>query len=88
LNEFRDSLFDLSCTETNAWSIALGTPPNLVPGCDRLDCYFLSGPPLRTIHDSYPDLTGRTPLLPRWSLGYLHICHFDQVRSSTAVTDP
>jgi alpha-glucosidase len=78
LNEFRDSVFDLGNTKSNAWSITLGGPPNHVPNANSLDYYFLHGPSFKTILDSFTDLTGRTPLLPKWSLGYLQICHFDQ----------
>jgi alpha-glucosidase len=34
-------------------------------------CYtFIYGPALRTVVERYTALTGRTPLLPRWALGY------------------
>jgi alpha-glucosidase (family GH31 glycosyl hydrolase) len=78
LNEFRDSVFDLGNTNSNVWSIVLGGPPNHVPKSDTLDYYLLYGPSFKTILDSYSELTGRTPLLPKWSLGYLQICHFEQ----------
>lgn len=78
LNDFRDSIFDLGNTKSNVWSITLGGPPNHVPHSDALDFYFLYGPSFKTILDSYTDLTGRTPLLPQWSLGYLQICQFEQ----------
>lgn len=78
LNEFRDSVFDLGNTKSNAWSITLGGAPNHVPNSSSLDYYFLYGPSFKTILDSYTELTGRTPLLPKWSLGYLQICHFEQ----------
>lgn len=78
LNEFRDSIFDLGNTKSNAWSISLGGPPNEVPHTGALDYYFIYGPSFKQILDVYTDLTGKTPLLPKWSLGYLQICDFDQ----------
>jgi alpha-glucosidase len=78
LNEFRDSLFDLACTHSNAWSVTLGGAPNQVPHSDALDFYFIYGPSFASILDSYTDVTGKTPLLPKWSLGYLQICNFEQ----------
>ena len=38
LNAFRESIFDLACTDTNAWSIALGGPPTmcLLPVCSTI----------------------------------------------------
>jgi alpha-glucosidase len=35
-----------------------------------LDLYFLAGPDPRTVISEYTGLTGRTPLPPRWALGY------------------
>ena len=78
LNEFRDSIVDLGNTKSNAWSISLGGPPNQVPHSDSLDYYFIYGPAFKQILDGYTDLTGKSPLLPKWSLGYLQICDFEQ----------
>lgn len=74
LNDFRDSIFDLGNTQSDVWSIILGGPPHYLPHIHSLDFYFIYGPSFKTILDSYTDLTGRTPLLPKWSLGYLQMC--------------
>ncbi|MCL5098625.1 MAG: DUF5110 domain-containing protein [Candidatus Omnitrophica bacterium] len=81
LNDFRDSIFDMGCTITNAWSITLGGPPNNVPHTGSLDFYFIYGPSFKRILDSYTGLTGKSPLLPKWSLGYFQICGFEQKQS-------
>jgi alpha-glucosidase (family GH31 glycosyl hydrolase) len=78
LNQFRDSLFDLGNANPDAWSLSEGGPPNHVPNTDILDVYFFVGPSFKDILDQYTDLTGRAPLLPRWSLGYFQICDFGQ----------
>ncbi len=84
LNEFRDSVFDLGCTRSNAWSMSIGGPPNQIPNANRLDYYFIGGPSFQKILDTYTDLTGRTPLLPKWSLGYLQICNFNQKQAEVS----
>ncbi|AGB41378.1 family 31 glycosyl hydrolase, alpha-glucosidase [Halobacteroides halobius DSM 5150] len=36
----------------------------------NLDYYFINGPSLKEVVDSYTTLTGKMPLPPKWSLGY------------------
>ena len=81
LNNFRDSIFDLGNTSADFWSITQGGYPNHVPNTDSLDYYFIYGPSFKKILDGYTELTGKTPLVPKWSLGYFQICHFDQTQS-------
>ncbi|MBI3877716.1 MAG: DUF4968 domain-containing protein [Verrucomicrobia bacterium] len=40
-----------------------------------LDLYFFPGPEVARVIERYTELTGRTPLPPRWALGY-HQCRF------------
>jgi len=81
LNNFRDSVFDLGNTNKNSWSVALGGAPNYVPNTDSLDYYFIHGPSFKKILDEYTGLTGKTTLLPKWSLGYFQICDFNQTQA-------
>jgi alpha-glucosidase len=41
----------------------------------ELDYYFIDGPSPKQVIERYTSLTGRTPLPPRWSLGY-HQCRY------------
>ena len=81
LNNFRDSLFDLGNSSADHWSITQGGPPNHPLHTDLLDYYFFYGPSLKRILDQYTDLTGRTPLVPKWSLGYFKLCDFGQTQA-------
>jgi alpha-D-xyloside xylohydrolase len=38
---------------------------------DAIDYYFIYGPAPDTVIRNYRDLTGRSPLLPRWAYGYI-----------------
>lgn len=52
--------------------VGAGNPARLVWEIDRgaFDVYLLAGPDPRTVIATYTGLTGRTPLPPRWALGY------------------
>jgi alpha-glucosidase len=60
---------DVGQTDSSVFSYAAeragikGTP-------STVDLYVMAGPDPRTVITSYTALTGRTPLPPRWSLGY------------------
>ncbi len=79
-NNFRDSIFDLGNTDDKFWSITLGGTPNFVPDTDCVDYYFIYGPSFKEILGTYTELTGKTPILPKWSLGYFQICDFNQTQ--------
>jgi alpha-glucosidase len=49
--------------------LALGVPGG------ELDYYFIDGPSPKQVIERYTALTGRTPLPPRWALGY-HQCRY------------
>ena len=58
---------DMAAAATDRW--ALATPR------DRVDHYLIAGPSLPDVLRRYTALTGRTPLPPRWSLGF-HQCRW------------
>ncbi len=43
---------------------------NVEVDAEELDLYLFLGPSLREIMDRFTQLTGRTPMPPRWALGY------------------
>jgi alpha-glucosidase len=55
--------FDLGKARTDAWSFRANG--------GELVFYFIAGPRLNTVLDRYTWLTGRPPLPPLWSLGYI-----------------
>jgi alpha-glucosidase len=67
---FYDSLapmtFDLGCEFDNYHGFYRRT--EIEDG--DLDCYVIAGPRIRDVVRRFVDLTGRTALAPRWSLGY------------------
>jgi alpha-glucosidase len=60
-NTFR-SHFDFGKAERDAWSFGADDGP--------IDYYFFFGPAPKKVIEEYTALTGRTPLPPRWTLGY------------------
>ena len=65
-NTFR-STFDVGREDQNL--LAFGAPGG------ELNYYFIDGPTPKQVVSRYTELTGRTPLPPRWALGY-HQCRY------------
>lgn len=62
-----EAVFDLGAEVDNYH----GPYRYLEVGEEALDAWFLTGPTLAEVHARILDLTGRPPLPPRWTLGYL-----------------
>ena len=50
---------------------------------DALDLYLFAGPEPKRVVEAYSALTGRTPLPPRWALGY-HQCRYSYATEQDA----
>ncbi len=59
--------WDLGQTDPARWQLTTDT--------GTLDLYLFLGPEVARVVGRYTELTGRTPLPPRWALGY-HQCRF------------
>ena len=59
------------------WDMGHTNPDQLTVSADHgeINVYFFSGPTIQSIVARYTELTGRTPLPPRWGLGY-HQCRY------------
>jgi alpha-glucosidase len=62
-----EAIFDLGAEVDNYH----GPYRYLEVGEEALDAWFLTGPTLADVHARILDLTGRPPIPPRWTLGYL-----------------
>lgn len=66
-NNSYDSIFDVGAERTGYWK-------NYSYFCadgGELDVFFIYGPTIKSVVKNYTDLTGKTKLPPRYSLGYM-----------------
>ena len=55
-------IWDLGQTQLDRWKMCAAT--------GEIDLYFFVGPGVETVVSRFTQLTGRTPMPPRWALGY------------------
>lgn len=66
-NNSNDSVFDMDCEHSNYW---LRYSYFQTDGGD-LDVFFIGGPTIKDVVEHYTDLTGKTVMMPKSSLGYM-----------------
>lgn len=71
--------FEVATEEVNAVRFT-------VPG-NELDYYFIYGPTPKAVLANYTALTGRPPLIPKWSLGLWLTTSFTTVYDETIITE-
>lgn len=62
-----DSVFDMGCERSGYWN----KYSYFCADGGELDVFFISGPSLKDVVRNYTDLTGKTILPPKYSLGYM-----------------
>lgn len=62
-----DSVFDMGCERSGYWN----KYSYFCADGGELDVFFMHGPQIKDVVRHYTDLTGKTALAPRYSLGYM-----------------
>lgn len=65
-----NSVFRMGCEASDHYSFETRDP--------QLDYYFIYGPSFKQILGRYTELTGRTPLIPKWGFGTRQAGYWDQ----------
>ncbi|PJI09191.1 MULTISPECIES: TIM-barrel domain-containing protein [Clostridium] len=66
-NNSYDSIFDVGCERVGYWK----DYSYFCADGGELDVFFIYGPTIKNVVKNYTDLTGKTKLPPRYSLGYM-----------------
>lgn len=74
-----DSIFRMGCDRGDVYSFETSDK--------QLDYYFFYGPGFKHILGRYTELTGRTPLIPKWGFGTRQAGYWDQKQVETYAAD-